>query len=75
MQKRKGGFSAKKFDCVKCGVAFDAHPPDDLHYVASRDKKTHSDNIKIEYKCKNCKAINTIYWGCPETDIGLTEFE
>lgn len=74
MPGRKGGSSAKKFSCIKCGKAFDAYPPDDLHNVASRNAKTHEDHIKIDYKCEWCDAVNTIYWGLRETGIELTEF-
>ncbi len=63
MPKRKSGPSVKEFGCVHCGDPFDTYPPDDVHNVATRDKDEYEDHIQIDYKCKNCETVNTIYWG------------
>jgi len=53
----------KRFSCLKCGTPFDAYPPDDRHDTATRNEKDYEDNIKVDYRCKECGHINTIYWG------------
>lgn len=52
----------KRYSCVKCGEPFEIHPPDDLHTTASRVEKECEQNVKIEYECKKCGNLNTIYW-------------
>ncbi len=54
----------KKYGCVKCGIPFEIHPPDDLHTTASRNETACESRgvIKMDYTCKNCGAINTMYW-------------
>jgi len=54
----------KKYGCVKCGVPFEIHPPDDMHTTASRDETVCETRgaVKMDYTCKNCGTINTIYW-------------
>jgi len=59
----------KTFSCIKCGHPFDAYPPDDIHTVATRREGDYRDHIKIDYKCKNCGEVNTIYWGHPQPSI------
>lgn len=66
MSEQTGGSSAKRFSCVKCGTPFDAYPPDSLHNIASRDRRSYDDHVKIDYKCGSCKTTNTIYWGHPK---------
>ena len=66
--------TVKKFSCLYCGTPFDAYPPDDRHYKASRNKKDYKDFIQVDYKCRGevCGKINTIYWGYPS--IGAVLF-
>ena len=52
----------KKYSCVNCGEPFEIHPPDDLHTTASRIARECEQNVKIEYKCKKCGNLNTIFW-------------
>ena len=52
----------KRYSCVKCGEPFDIHPPDDLHTTASRIERECEQSVKIEYNCKKCGNLNTIYW-------------
>jgi len=56
----------KKFSCLKCGTPFEAYPPDDRHYKATRNEKDYEDHIKVDYRCKECSHTNTIYWGHPK---------
>jgi hypothetical protein len=49
----------KKFSCRKCGIPFDAYPPDSLHVIGSVENIKGS--IKIPYTCKNGHK-NVIYW-------------
>jgi len=53
----------KRFSCLKCGTPFEAYPPDDRHDRATRNEKDYEDHIRVDYKCKDCANINTIYWG------------
>lgn len=53
---------AKKYSCLKCGSPFDAYPPDDSHDTATRDPNKYEDQIKVDYRCKDCGYVNTIYW-------------
>jgi DNA-directed RNA polymerase subunit RPC12/RpoP len=57
---------AKMYSCLKCGAPFVAYPPDDRHDTASRIEKEFEDPIRVDYKCKDCPYINTIYWGHPK---------
>lgn len=54
----------KKYGCIKCGKAFEFHPPDDLHITASRKEGECEARgaVKTEYICENCGTKNTIYW-------------
>lgn len=61
----------KIYSCVNCGSSFQAYPPDDLHTVASRNKDSHKDNIVVNYRCKDCKRNNTIYWGVREFGFAI----
>ena len=54
---------AKGFSCLKCGTPYMAYPPDDFHYDASIKEKDVEDPIKVDYKCKECGNMNTLYWG------------
>ena len=51
----------KTFSCSNsgCGKPFDAHQPDDIHTIASVEKKKGS--IERIYKCPR-KHKNKIYW-------------
>jgi DNA-directed RNA polymerase subunit M/transcription elongation factor TFIIS len=57
-----GSRKTKKYSCVKCGEPFEINPPDDLHTTASRVEKECETSVKIEYECKKCGNLNTIYW-------------
>jgi len=50
----------KQFSCIHCGSKFDVFTPDDVHTIASRIENDSS--IKVDFKCKSCGNINTIYW-------------
>jgi DNA-directed RNA polymerase subunit RPC12/RpoP len=56
---------AKRFSCLKCGTPFEAYPPDDRHGSATRNEKEYEDHTKVDYRCKECGNINTMYWGNP----------
>ena len=59
----------KKFSCTKCGVPYEAHPPDDKHIIATGvGEEAKKDHIIVKYTCKNCGNINTIYWTHPLPD-------
>jgi len=61
----------KKFSCLNCGTPFEAYPPDDLHDKATRKKGFYKDNIKVNYICKKCKNVNTLYWGHPYPPVAV----
>lgn len=61
----------KKFSCLNCGNPFDAYPPDDSHDTASRNEGEYEDKIKVNYICKECKNVNTIYWGHPKIGFAI----
>ena len=65
------GKKVKKFSCLKCGTPFDAYPPDDRHDIATRNEKDYEDHIKVDYRCKECSTINTIYWGYSPPALGV----
>ena len=53
----------RKFSCTKCGVPYEAHPPDDNHIIATMAKEeAKKDYIIVKNICKNCGNTNIIYW-------------
>jgi rubredoxin len=62
---------AKTYSCLKCGASFMAYPPDDRHTIATRNEKDFEDHIKVDYRCKECANINTIYWGYSKPTVSV----
>jgi hypothetical protein len=59
----------KKFSCTKCGIPYEAHPPDDKHsYATMVAEEAKKDHIIVKYTCKSCGTVNTIYWTHPPFD-------
>jgi rubredoxin len=56
------GSKVKRFSCVKCGTAFEANPPDDVHNMAKRVMEECGHSVRVDYKCEMCGNINTIFW-------------
>ena len=53
----------KNFSCTKCGVPYEAPPPDDKHIIATLVKEeAKKDHIIVKYICKNCGNTNIMYW-------------
>jgi DNA-directed RNA polymerase subunit M/transcription elongation factor TFIIS len=55
--------TSQRFGCIYCGKSFEAFPPDNYHYVASRKEKDVDDPIEMKYNCDNCHKDNILYWG------------
>jgi hypothetical protein len=59
----------KNFSCTKCGVPYDAYPPDDKHKIATMIvEEAEKDHVIVDYLCKSCGNVNKIYWMHPPLD-------
>jgi DNA-directed RNA polymerase subunit M/transcription elongation factor TFIIS len=70
MNKMNDKIKHKNFSCTKCGVAYEAYPPDDKHSFATMVREeAKKDHVVVKYTCKSCGNFNIIYWTHPPSDL------
>lgn len=64
-QSGGGGFS-----CLKCGWMQILAPPDSMHPIAKLEPCTYGDSKQMNWRCRECRSQNVIYWDAHHPYVG-----